>query len=367
MMKRVMAAPFRAVYAPVELRNTIIRIRDGALVYGTANPTAKTNPAAAPTVAATGGGSTGGNLQAGTYYLKYTDVNSTGETLASPETLQFTVVAGNIPEVTLPSLPGGVTSRNIYLTPTNGISNSETLYVTGVTGTTYDIQAPFVLGGVAPPALNTTGVYAIGTTTMLIAGLTTSLTNGLQFTVGGDRTTYRILSHSETLSVTTSVTFTPALVKAAASAETITFGPHILAIKVGDGNLTYSDKNAMVYVKDRGNLDSVRRGDEEPVDLKFEFTWEFLTAISGSGIPTIEDALKRRGEASAWVTTSTDPCEPYCVDVEIEYIPPCASVQREIISFTTFRWEEMSHDIKNSQISVSGKANIKEPTVTRAA
>ena len=367
-LRLMRAKPWAAAYAPIQLRYANFRIRDGFLNLGTLNPTVVTPPSVAPTINPTGDASSGGNLQAGTYYAKYTWVNSSGgETTASPESLQFTVVAGDIPQITIASLPGSASSANVYITPTNGAVGTEELYATGVAPTTYNMQNPFVLGGVAPPTLNSTGSYAAGVSSLAISGLTVALTNGLQFTIGGDPTTYKILTHTETLGVTTSVTMSPGLLQLAYSGAQVTFGPHILLIKIGEGNLTYSDKRPIVYVRNRGILDTVRLGEDDPVDVKFEFTWEFITSVSGSGLPTVEDALKKIGEASAWVTTSTDPCEPYCVDIEVEYIPPCASVDREIISFTTFRYEDLAHDIKNSQISVTGKANIIQPTVTRAA
>jgi len=367
MLRLLSRAPFLTVHAPIDLKYANIRIRDGALYNGTLNPTAQANPSVTPTVNATGGGSSGGNLQAGTYYVKYTFVTSIGETLPSTESTQFTDVAGDIPRVTFPSLPLGATSINLYLTPTNGASNSETLYATGITTTTYDLQAPYVAGGVAPPVLNTTGGYAAGTSTIAVTGFTTALSNGMQFTIGGDKPIYKITSHSETLGNTTSITFTPSLDKAVYSGEAITVGPHIIQIKVGDGNANWTEKQARVYVKDRGLLDTVRNGDDEPVELKLEFTYDFLTAVSGSGVPTVEDAIKQRGEASGWVTTSADPCEPYAVDIEIEYVPPCASVQREVVLFKDFRWEDLAHDLKQSQISLTGKCNVKQPITTRAA
>lgn len=108
--------------------------------YATRNLTdfgaALANPSVTPTVSATGGGASGGLLQAGNYYVKYTFYNAAGETLPSASSTVFTVASGNIPQVTLPSLPTGATGINIYLTAANGVPGSETLYKTGVTGTT---------------------------------------------------------------------------------------------------------------------------------------------------------------------------------------------------------------------------------------
>ena len=62
-----------------------------------------------PTISATGGGTTGGNLAAGTYYVKVTESNGLGETTASPE-VSVTIAAGNIPQVTFAALQAGNTS-----------------------------------------------------------------------------------------------------------------------------------------------------------------------------------------------------------------------------------------------------------------
>ena len=91
------------------------------------------NPIAtvAPTVNATGGGTTGGHLAPGTYYVFYT-FNYLGatypvgvESAPSPASLEFTVTAGDIPQVSLPLLPVGVLptnalSYNIYLSDSLG-------------------------------------------------------------------------------------------------------------------------------------------------------------------------------------------------------------------------------------------------------
>lgn len=118
----------------------------------------QSNPSTQATVAVTGGGTTGGSLAAGTYFVAYTFVDSVnaGETtVGTSESTQFTVASGNKPRVTLPALPSFAASINIYLTAAGGASGSEVLYATGVTGTTYDLVAANG-GSVTPPAANTT-------------------------------------------------------------------------------------------------------------------------------------------------------------------------------------------------------------------
>ena len=100
-------------------------------------PPALNFPTAAPTVAPAGGGTTGGQLAPGTYILSYTFVNAAGaETYASPYSAPFTVTAGQIPQVTLPPLPGGVspgatTAYNIYLSGPTADPTSVIRYAPG--------------------------------------------------------------------------------------------------------------------------------------------------------------------------------------------------------------------------------------------
>jgi len=115
------------------------------------------NPTTAATVNITGGGSTGGGLAAGTYRVKYTWVTSWGETTGgTSESTTFTPAAGNIPRVTIPSLPANATGANIYLTPVGGTTNTEILYSTGITGTTADLALVQRTDGATVPAVNLT-------------------------------------------------------------------------------------------------------------------------------------------------------------------------------------------------------------------
>jgi hypothetical protein len=129
-----------------------------------------TDPVTLPIVNVTGGGSVGGLLQAGTYYLKYTFVNAAGETLASPSSSAFTVASGNIPQVTLPALPTGATSINIYLTVAGGVSGTETLYKTGVTGTTTLLDTATTAGPVIYAVLTNSGSSYVSAPTVSFSG-----------------------------------------------------------------------------------------------------------------------------------------------------------------------------------------------------
>ena len=102
--------------------------------------------------------------------------------------------------------------------------------------------------------------------------------------------------------------------------------PNELSINIGEGELTFTETKNREYTLNRGALDGVRDGDEAPVDVSLDFIWEYLkgptsasTGISG-GIPTPEDCFKQRGGAVNWVSSDTDDvCQPYAVDIEIDY------------------------------------------------
>jgi hypothetical protein len=143
-----------------------------------ANPP-KANPGTAAVVNPTGGGASGGSLPAGTYYLCYVWVDPYGETLAGGESAAFTVAAGNIPQVTIPALPAGVSFANLFLSPPGGAAGSEILYASGVTTTTFNLS--FAPAPVQPteslPAANSTGLtgHALARVNTLLSGAFTEL------------------------------------------------------------------------------------------------------------------------------------------------------------------------------------------------
>ena len=143
-------------------------------------------------------------------------------------------------------------------------------------------------------------------------------------------------------------------------------GSESLEVKVGEGNLTYSESRNIQYTLDRGKLDEVREGDEVPMDVKLDFTWEYLRG-SGS-TPSVEEALKNIGIADSWVSSDTDACRPYAVDIEVLYQPtPASCGDQELITLVDFRYEKLDHDMKAGTVSVSGKCNVTQATVVRSA
>jgi hypothetical protein len=140
--------------------------------------------------------------------------------------------------------------------------------------------------------------------------------------------------------------------------------PKTLEIKIGEGTLTFSEKRTIEYVKNRGLLDTTREGDQDPVDIRFDFIWEHLKSATGDTVPTPYEALKKIGAASTWTSSDSDACQPYAVDIELVYTAPCGT-DVETITFSDFRYESIDGDPKAGTVSVTGKANIVAPTITR--
>ena len=145
--------------------------------------------------------------------------------------------------------------------------------------------------------------------------------------------------------------------------------PASLTFKIGDGNLTYSEKRTMEYELDRGNLDDVREGDDVPMDVAFDIMWEYVTGSGSTGQPgTAEDFLKQLGAYAANVSTDADACRPYSVDIIIDYMPePYSCGDKETITLADFRYESLDHDLSNGSISCSGRCNVTKATAVRAA
>lgn len=214
-------------------------------------------------------------------------------------------------------------------------------------------------------AINLMAGYMPGATSIVVDGITGIIPVGARFRLND--ADYQVVSTMETTGNTTTIVFTPGLVEAAADNDTFDVFGVFLAIKVGDGNITFSEKKPREFKLDRGRLDQVRNADEVPMDVSIQLSYEELTASSGDP-PTPSDALKRRGAAASWVSTNPDPCAPYCLNIRLDHIPPgCENFETERVIIEQFYYEQLDHDPKAGTIACTGKSNKTEATVTRLA
>lgn len=211
--------------------------------------------------------------------------------------------------------------------------------------------------------VNNSGGYAAGATTITVDGLTTAATVGQYIEFAGDPVTHIISAvTNNSLGYTTQVTIASGLTKAIADDAIVYLrSSNQITITVGEGNLTFTEARNVEYTLDRGVLDEVRLGDEIPVSVTLDTVWEYYSGSSTSGAdPTPVEAIKKKGNASSWVSTDADACRPYAVDIVILYAPDCGGFDQEEIILPDFRWESIDFDLDGGTISMSGSCNSTE-------
>jgi len=139
----------------------------------------------------------------------------------------------------------------------------------------------------------------------------------------------------------------------------------VITVRIGDGNVSWSEKREIEYLLDRGRIDDVRAGDEQPVEVSLDLAWEFIKS-STSDPPTIYEVLTQTGAASDWDSADTNnTCAPYALNLSIERIPQCAGVEIEFINLSNFRYENIDFDADAATIAVSGMCNINNIAAVR--
>lgn len=141
-------------------------------------------------------------------------------------------------------------------------------------------------------------------------------------------------------------------------------GANFVLVTIGNGDLNYTERRNLEYVLNLGSLDDVVENDEVPVDVRMDFTWEYLSSPS-AGTPSPSDAFKQLNLAASWVSTDADTCRPFAVDLEVQYTPACTDNDKETITLPDFRHEELDQQLRNKTISCSGKCNVTQADAVR--
>lgn len=214
---------------------------------------------------------------------------------------------------------------------------------------------------------DSTAAQSKGAVSIAMDGFTGEVEDGIYVMFAGDTTRYKVTAHTDTLGNTTEIVITPALAADLANNTVITFGPHSLAIKNGEGTFSWTEKKTREYTKDRGILSEVRNADQEPLEWSMDLIYEFLEAESGETIPTVREAFYREGAAAGWTSSDPDTCRPYALDIVIEYDPECEDVDKEVVTIPYARFEQLDYDLSAGTIKASGKANVEKAEVDRVA
>lgn len=192
---------------------------------------------------------------------------------------------------------------------------------------------------------------------------------GARFTVNTANNTeiYTVTARTPaTTSPTTNVEFTPAWGSDTPTvSDVITFQAQALEVTIGEGNLTWTEAKEYEYLLDRGDLDTVKEGDEQPLEVSLEFVYNHVTQGTSESVTPV-DAVKGTGGANEWVSSSSDLCEPYAVDMVIRHCVPCGTDEDEEITFPDFRYESLEYDLSEATIAVSGRCNVSEAVPIRS-
>lgn len=140
-----------------------------------------------------------------------------------------------------------------------------------------------------------------------------------------------------------------------------------IEIKIGEGNLTWSEKRDIHFIKSRGDLDQVREGDELEMDVTLQFLWEFLHGTDADP-PTFEDVLKHRGPATNWLSVTpvdVDPDAPFCISIDILYDPICGDEEKENYILEEFHYTSLSHSLRDGTVDCNGSCNRSQALVSR--
>lgn len=224
-------------------------------------------------------------------------------------------------------------------------------------------------GTVKTGAINLMAGYMAGATAIVVSGFTGIIPVGSMISIDGTQG-FIVTSTIETSGNTTTINFGPPLLASVADDDVVLVNGIFTRIKIGEGNLTFSEKKPREYKLDRGLIDTVRNADEVPMDVSLQFMWEELTASDPmSDPPTPVDIIKQRGAAADYLSADTeDPCAPYCVNIWLLHTPPnCTAVAKELVLLPKFYHESLDYDPKAGTISVSGKCNATEAIVSRIA
>jgi hypothetical protein len=218
------------------------------------------------------------------------------------------------------------------------------------------------VGGAGTADMNPT-TFTFDGTSVAAANHPAMTVDGTGLTGGGSEA-FTTTLEGEFVDQVTNITFSPAWgTPTPADDDTITWAPIEVEVTIGDGNLTYTENKEYEYELDRGVLDTVRQGDDQPMEVTLDFVYDFVTTGTGEAITPV-DALKGTGGAAEFTSTSSDLCEPYAVDIELDNNPSCL-LKRELTVFPDFRYDSLEFDLDEATISSTGRCNATEPAITR--
>ncbi len=366
--------------ARIQLRDTTIFIQDG--LSGTGQVEIGNSAFAVPAVSTTTEGVNPGvdEIQViaqyarapsgGTYTLYFDDNVETPLTTAA---IAFDATAATIEtavDTAFTAYPSW-TNGDVAVTESGSAGISDGTVTLTFDGTSVDEKNwdPTIVDGALLTGVTASSGTSLGLQSLVLNSTNTDLVPvGARFTIatetGTPIHTVTARDNNPADALTLRVNSTPALVSAVADTDAITWLSQRITIKIGEGDLSWTEAREIIYDRDRDLLDTTRLGEEQPVEVDLAFVFDFVTTESGQAITPV-DALKRTGEATEWVSSAADLCEPYSIDFFVVHCVPCGTEQDQDFTFQDFRYESLEYSIQDATISVSGSCNVSSILTTR--
>lgn len=140
--------------------------------------------------------------------------------------------------------------------------------------------------------------------------------------------------------------------------------PLSVTLTLESGDLSWSVKQVGIQVLDRGVLDHVRLGDQQPVALSF--TIKVDRVHEATSPVTVYNAFKKTGAAATWVSVGASH-EVFMLKVEFTVLDPAGGgADNEVITFNRVYYEEMNYSEgdETNTLEFSGVDHETAPTIT---
>ena len=145
--------------------------------------------------------------------------------------------------------------------------------------------------------------------------------------------------------------------------------PLTLTLALDNGDLSWSSPESDVQIKDRGNLDHVRDGDQEAIELSFSSMWTNLVNASEAGASAgsanvLYEMIENEGST---YTSVAQAGEKYQLKYAFTVTDPAAGANTELIEFNSVYKQnlECSEGDDANTLSFSGISYETAPTITQ--
>lgn len=150
-----------------------------------------------------------------------------------------------------------------------------------------------------------------------------------------------------------------------------------LVVKIGEGNLTYTEARPIEYMRDRGILDEVRLDKPVPLEVNLDAVWiaigtDVQLHPAGGGAPVTATYDKDyfmetlRGSIVGNDSSDADATRPFAVHIDIEYVTTGATPNTKI-RLPDFRYEAADFDLDAGTIALNGKCFTRQAIITETA